>query len=148
MRIKPVTLVLSVILAASAAAVAMIAPDTLSAKKTMEIELAATPTPTANVRSMLLVTADPNSTPAPTPLLLKLGAQNDEVRRLQQRLKELGFYNGTVDGQFGSGTQDAVILFQKQHGLAADGIAGEETRALLYSQSAQHHIHASGLIAA
>ena len=137
MKIKPVTLVLCVLLAAGIAAIALIAPGTMEAKEKLAIELAATPTPTADVRSMMLVTIDPNNTPTPTPLLLKLGAQNDEVRRLQERLRELGFYTGTVDGQFGPGTQEAVILFQTQHGLTPDGIAGEGTRTRLYSQSAQ-----------
>lgn len=140
MRIRPVTLVLSAILLAGVIAIVLIAPGTMEAKEKLAIELAATPTPTADVRSMLQVTIDPNNTPTPTPLLLKLGAQNDEVRRLQQRLKELGFYTGEVDGQFGPGTQASVILFQEQHGLTADGIAGEGTRTRLYSQSAQTFI--------
>lgn len=140
MKIRPVTLVLCVVLLAGIVAIALIAPGTMEAKEKLAIELAATPTPTADVRSMLQVTIDPNNTPTPTPLLLKLGAQNDEVRRMQQRLKELGFYTGEVDGQFGPGTQEAVILFQTQHGLTPDGIAGEGTRTRLYSQSAQTFI--------
>ena len=140
MKIRPVTLVLCAVLLIGVIAIIIIAPGTMEAKEKLAIELAATPTPTADVRSMLQVTIDPYHTPSPTPLLLKLGAQNDEVRRLQQRLKELGFYTGEVDGQFGQGTQAAVILFQTQHGLTADGIAGEGTRTRLYSQSAQTFI--------
>lgn len=137
MKIRPVTLALCLLLAAGAIAIALIAPDTMAAKQRLAVELAATPTPTADVRSMLQVTPDPNNTPTPTPLLLKLGAKNDEVRRLQQRLQELGYYHGEVDGQFGPGTRDAVVLFQAQHGLDADGIAGDTTRTRLYSASAQ-----------
>ena len=137
MRIRPVTLVLCLVLIAGLTAIAMIAPGTKEAQERLAVELAATPTPTADVRSMLLVTIDPNNTPAPTAMLLKPGVEGEEVRKLQQRLKELNYYSGTVDGQFGPGTQDAVIRFQKQHGLTADGIAGEATRAQLYAASAQ-----------
>ena len=137
MKFRPVTLVLCLMLIAGIAGIAAVAPDTLAIQEELGIERAATPTPTANIRSMLQVTPDPFNTPAPTPLLLKLGAAGDEVTKLQQRLKELGYYTGEVDGQFGPGTQDAVILFQTQHRLKADGIAGEDTRTRLYASSAQ-----------
>jgi peptidoglycan hydrolase-like protein with peptidoglycan-binding domain len=42
-------------------------------------------------------------------------------------LKELGFYTGEVDGQYGPGTQQSVMLFQAQHGLDDDGIFGRAT---------------------
>ena len=57
-------------------------------------------------------------------------------RAVQKRLKELGYYQGEVDGQFGPGTRDAVIAFQKKNGLDADGLAGEETQRVLYSDEA------------
>jgi len=136
-RIRPLTILLCLVLAAGIAALAMIAPRTLEARDRLQIERSATPTPTADVRSMLLVTLDPNSTPAPTALLLKLGVKGDEVTRLQQRLQELGYYTGEVDGQYGPGTQEAVVRFQQQHGLDADGIAGESTRSAAYASSAQ-----------
>lgn len=128
------------VLVAGVAAIAYIAPKTFSAKRTLEIESAATPTPTADVRSMLIVTIDPNSTPAPTAVLLKPGVKGDEVTRLQEHLKTLGYYSGEVDGQYGPATQEAVLRFQEQHGLDADGIAGEATRSLLYSQNAQTYV--------
>ena len=136
-RFHPVTLILWLVLLAGIAGIAIIAPAAKDARERLGIELAATPTPTADVRSILMVTIDPNNTPAPTPVLLKPGVKGDEVTKLQQRLKELGYYTGDVDGAFGPGTQEAVIRFQTQHGLAADGIAGEGTRSALYSASAQ-----------
>ena len=136
-KIRPVTVVLAAVLIAGIAAIAWIAPKTMQLKRTLEIETAATPTPTADVRSMLIVTIDPNNTPAPTAILLKLGVKGDEVARLQERLSQLGYYAGEVDGQYGPGTQEAVIRFQEQHGLTADGIAGDATRSLAYSQQAQ-----------
>jgi D-alanyl-D-alanine carboxypeptidase len=56
---------------------------------------------------------------------------------MQQRLKELGFYDGECDGDYGPGTQSAVRLFQSQHGLSVDGAAGEKTLGMLYSEDAQ-----------
>ena len=137
MKIRPVTVAFFLMLVAGIAATAVIAPRTRSVQEELAIERAATPTPTADIRSMLQVTPDPFNTPAPTPMLLKQGAAGDEVTKLQQRLKELQYYSGEVDGQYGPGTQEAVILFQTQHGLTADGIAGEDTRSRLYASSAQ-----------
>ena len=59
--------------------------------------------------------------------LSKLGSQGDEVRRIQQKLKSLGYYKGSVDGIYGTGTKKAVTSFQKNCGITADGIAGAKT---------------------
>ncbi|MGN0487079.1 MAG: spore cortex-lytic enzyme [Acutalibacteraceae bacterium] len=59
--------------------------------------------------------------------LSRLGSRGEEVRQVQKKLKELGYYNGAVDGIFGSGTQKAVRAFQKNCGLTVDGIAGPKT---------------------
>ncbi len=59
--------------------------------------------------------------------LSKLGSKGDEVRRIQKKLKELGFYSGAVDGVYGSATKKAVTAFQKNCGITADGIAGPKT---------------------
>lgn len=139
-RIRPVTVILWLLLIAGVAGIAITAPALQDARERLGIELAATPTPTANVSSMLMVTIDPNNTPAPTALLLKLGVKGDEVTKLQTRLRELGYYTGDVDGAYGPGTQEAVIRFQTQHGLSADGIAGEGTRSALYAPGAQAFI--------
>lgn len=139
-KLRPATLIFAAILLIAAIAIAILAPRTLESHRTLETERAATPTPTADVRSMLLVTIDPNNTPSPTPLVLKSGVKGDAVTRLQQRLKELGYYTGDVDGQYGSGTAEAVTLFQAQHGLSADGIAGEATLGLVYAEAAQTYI--------
>jgi N-acetylmuramoyl-L-alanine amidase len=63
--------------------------------------------------------------------LSKYGSQGDEVRKIQEKLKQLGLYTGNVDGIYGTGTKNAVIAFQKQKGLDADGIAGPKTLAAL-----------------
>lgn len=66
---------------------------------------------------------------------LKEGSSGPDVTRLQQRLKEQGFDPGAIDGQFGPGTEAALIAFQKSEGLAADGIAGPQTLARLAGES-------------
>ena len=53
------------------------------------------------------------------------------MRRVQQKLKQWGYYSGAVDGVFGQGTYDAVIRFQKKNGLRADGVAGAATLAAM-----------------
>ena len=78
----------------------------------------------------------PTPSPSPTPPAMSSGDSGEEVRRLQTRLKDLGFYTGEVDGAFGKGTKNAVTLFQKQHNLDADGIAGQMTLKILYSNDA------------
>ena len=59
--------------------------------------------------------------------LSKIGSRSDEVRAVQQSLKEKGYYNYTVDGIFGTRTQSAVKSFQRDNGLKVDGVAGEQT---------------------
>lgn len=62
---------------------------------------------------------------------LRRGSTGPEVSQLQARLKERGFNPGQVDGDFGGGTEAAVVAFQKSAGLLADGIAGPRTLAAL-----------------
>ncbi len=59
--------------------------------------------------------------------LSKIGSRGNEVRQIQKKLKELGYYKGSVDGIYGTGTQKAVKSFQKNCGITADGIAGPKT---------------------
>ncbi|MEA4928545.1 MAG: peptidoglycan-binding protein [Candidatus Limiplasma sp.] len=80
------------------------------------------------------------STPSPTPTTgtssgttLKSGASGDAVKKLQQRLKELGYYTGSVDGNYGAGTASAVKSFQSANNLTADGVAGTKTQDSIYS---------------
>lgn len=63
-------------------------------------------------------------------VLSQLGSRGSEVRSIQNKLKQLGYYTGSVDGIYGTGTRNAVIKFQKNCGITADGIAGPKT--LLY----------------
>lgn len=100
-------------------------------------EASITPTPSITPRTVR-ITEDPSlPTSTPTPRILQVNSAGIEVKLLQQRLQELGFYNGALDGQYGSGTKTAVASFQLQHGLKNDGVAGELTLNLLYSENAQ-----------
>lgn len=63
--------------------------------------------------------------------LSKMGSRGDEVRRIQQKLKSMGYYTGSVDGIYGTQTQSAVKKFQRGNGLDADGIAGPKTLSYL-----------------
>lgn len=62
-----------------------------------------------------------------SPTLSKLGSTGEEVRQIQTKLKNWGYFNDKIDGIYGPKTRDAVIYFQKKNGLTADGIAGPAT---------------------
>lgn len=62
---------------------------------------------------------------------LKFGSRGYDVVQLQKRLNKDGFPCGKEDGVFGATTQKAVKLYQKAHGLIADGIVGPSTIAAL-----------------
>ncbi len=67
--------------------------------------------------------------------LLKRGSKGDEVMAIQTTLKELGYYTySRTTGYYGSITEKAVKHFQKDNGIAADGILGKRTMALLKEQ--------------
>lgn len=63
--------------------------------------------------------------------LSKYGSRGEEVKQIQSKLKAWGYYDGGVDGIYGSKTFEAVKKFQKKNGLTADGIAGKNTLAAL-----------------
>jgi putative chitinase len=63
--------------------------------------------------------------------VLRLGDQGKAVRSLQEALLLHGFNPGLVDGEFGAGTEAALIAFQRSEGLLADGLAGPRTQAEL-----------------
>ncbi len=62
---------------------------------------------------------------------LKRGSKGDAVKTLQESLNKLGYSCGSADGKFGTATEKAVKLFQADHGLTVDGIAGTLTQAAL-----------------
>ncbi len=68
------------------------------------------------------------------PNVLKYGTRGEAVREIQKQLTNLGYNTGGVDGLFGKQTEQAVINFQLQHGLLADGIVGPQTSNVLAKQ--------------
>lgn len=61
--------------------------------------------------------------------LSKIGSRGQEVTNIQTRLKNWGYYSGSVDGIYGWRTSNAVKAFQRKNGLTADGVAGPATLA-------------------
>jgi len=116
---------------------------TITDKLPSDPELTQSLKPAALDRSKML----PKPTPAPTPppaydgtlqppqpfRSLNKGDKGEDVYWLQMKLKELGYYTGTVTGGYYGGTQKAVKAFQKASGLSADGVAGKKTQVILYA---------------
>ncbi len=68
-------------------------------------------------------------------VLSKFGSSGNEVVQIQKKLKQWGYYNGDVDGIYGSKTRTAVRSFQSKNGLKVDGIAGSQTLRAMGIQS-------------
>ena len=93
-------------------------------------EATATPEPTAT--PTITPVPEPTITPNTAYTLLRKGSKGEEVRKLQTRLKELGYLTGNIDGSYGNATRSAVLRFQKANHLSADGEAGKATLTILY----------------
>jgi predicted chitinase/peptidoglycan hydrolase-like protein with peptidoglycan-binding domain len=63
----------------------------------------------------------------PPARILSEGAKGEDVRMLQTRLAELGYHHGRIDDKFGRMTKRALVIFQSEHDLKPDGIAGPRT---------------------
>lgn len=81
--------------------------------------------------------SDSSSSKSETPTTWSNGSSGEEVEKIQTRLKELGFYDGPIDGEFGNATEQAYRAFQEAAGVTVDGIAGSD-RDVLYSDDAPH----------
>lgn len=85
---------------------------------------------------MLAADAVPGSPAVSYTLVLRPGDRGTEVSQAQVRLKELAYYQGTIDGVYGYGTYAAVRRFQGHNGLTVDGKIGPATRARLFHAAA------------
>lgn len=72
--------------------------------------------------------AQPDEPTDPVPERLEPGDEGPEVRELQERLRELGYWLGRADGVYGKLTTQAVYAFQGVEGLPRDGVATPEVR--------------------
>jgi lipoprotein-anchoring transpeptidase ErfK/SrfK len=93
----------------------------------------AAPTPSASASSPA---AEPSESPTQKPKppkddKLRRGDKGPEVTALQERLTELGYWNGSADASFGQLTQQAVVALQKAAGLSRDGVVGAKTKKAL-----------------
>ena len=61
----------------------------------------------------------------------KRGSSGSTVTQIQKKLKQWGYYSGSIDGIYGSRTEKAVRYFQQKSGLKVDGVAGNATLAAL-----------------
>lgn len=95
--------------------------------------------PAASPAATPASTQSPAPVPTPTPdPTLKSGVESEAVKALQQRLGELGYLDiDEYTTKFGPATERAVRLFQRQNGLAEDGVAGEDTLARIYADDAK-----------
>jgi len=83
------------------------------------------------------VTPEPEPIPTDKPTdILRPGDRGDQVKSVQSRLQKLGYYAGTIDGVYGSGTTEAVRFFQARNSLTVDGRVGPKTADRLYSDAA------------
>ena len=83
-------------------------------------------------------TTIPDTSYSPSGRQLQFGDGGDEVVDLQRRLKNLGYFDGTATGHFGSQTREAVRRFQQGNRLSATGIANVRTLNALGTTTAQN----------
>ncbi len=106
---------------------------TVSSIKAFQRRAGLSQTGVADIRTQNRLNA---STAPRSTTTFRIGSRGDAVRRIQQRLNQLGFSCGYADGRFGRATDRAARAFQRKAGLAADGILGSKTLARLFDASA------------
>jgi peptidoglycan hydrolase-like protein with peptidoglycan-binding domain len=111
------------------------APSTTTAPPSSSTAPKPTPKPSPSTSSPKPSPSTPTTPkPKPTPTegdTLHVGDSGAYVRSVQQRLTDLGYWNGTPDGQYGGLTAQAVMALQKAAGLGRDGVYGPSTRRAL-----------------
>jgi len=94
---------------------------------------------------LMLLVSLPLLRPAQAAVILEIGSSGSNVTKVQKRLIQYGYLEGSADGRFGEKTQAAVHLFQRRNGLAVDGKVGPSTAAALgVTLSASASASASG----
>lgn len=90
----------------------------------------------ASTETALFGTPVAPAAPASTSGFIRRGSTGAQVIALQERLAELGYYTGGIDGDFGAGTDTALRAFQSRNDLTVDGVVGPGTEAALRSSAA------------
>ncbi len=88
---------------------------------------------------ILIPVVAPRASLAEMPAFTQTLAEGDEgeaVRALQERLTQLGYYSGAVNGRFDAPTSEALMLFQRRNALLESGMLDEITHRVLYSDAA------------
>ena len=113
-------------------------PDGLAGAKTLALlySLAGNSSSTNNNGSSSSSSGSTSSADGGYTRTLRRGYTGEDVVRVQNRLKELGYYTKSVDGVYGLGSMAAVKAFQQRNGLQADGLAGRDTFRVLFSSNA------------
>ncbi|PTV99075.1 N-acetylmuramoyl-L-alanine amidase [Halanaerobium saccharolyticum] len=75
--------------------------------------------------------------------VMQRGDEGIDVAVLQQKLMQLNYYNGSLDGLYGSGTAEAVKRFQRDNGLKVDGVFGESSFAVIPNLKAELNFNIS-----
>jgi peptidoglycan hydrolase-like protein with peptidoglycan-binding domain len=96
----------------------------------------AAPEPSASEPSAATPAPDPTTSAPAKPATpksdkLRQGDKGPAITVLQERLTELGYWNGKADGKFGGSTQQAIFALQKAAGIDRDGVVGNKTRKAL-----------------
>nr|WP_202387998.1 L,D-transpeptidase family protein [Nocardioides flavescens] len=98
---------------------------------------AVTPTPVAAPTPSVVPTPEPAPTLEPGPALLASGAEGDEVRDLQARLKAIAWFSGDVTGTYGEVTAEAVRGFQAKREIPVTGAVDQRTLDRLHAMTAE-----------
>ncbi|MEA5521081.1 peptidoglycan-binding protein [Limnoraphis robusta] len=67
--------------------------------------------------------------------VVSVGDTGFEVRKVQQRLRELNYYRGPINGFFDRTTEDAVLRFQRANGITQTGVIGPTTRIYMFNSA-------------
>jgi len=116
-----------------------------NAGETLAANASPAPSPTETLALVPSPSIAPSPSPEPTPTAtpdptLKYGMDSAEVQKLQERLMKLGYLElDDPTEHFGPATKSAVQIFQRQHSLSQDGVAGPQTLAAIYSDEAQKY---------
>ncbi|MBR6185171.1 MAG: peptidoglycan-binding protein [Clostridia bacterium] len=102
----------------------LVRPGELNTKTMMPYETPAPP----------VYTYDGTQAPETVKRTLEFGMEGQDVYWLQSKLKELGFYKGTITGQYREGTKKAVSAYQSSRGMSPTGKANEKTLQRLYDE--------------